>query len=335
MIRAVVLEAPGRFAVHVVDAPVPRQGEALVRVAWAGICGSDVDLFEGSRPEPFARYPIVPGHEWSGVVEGVGPGVDASLLGRTVVGENIRSCAVCLPCGRGDSPGCETGYAETGFTIDGAWADVLVVPAELLHPLSAGADLRSAAGIEPAACAAAAMGKARLTPGQQVAVVGGGTIGLLCTQLLRPLGVETTVIEPVDAKADIARACGAARCVSPAEAAASLAGRFDVVIEAAGADGTATLAVDVAARGGDVVLCGLPSAIDTIPTLAVVSKGIRLASVFGADRRSWRTVVAAFEAGDLDPGLLVTHELGLDEAPRALQLVAGREPGVGKILLKP
>ena len=155
MTRAVIIDRPGRLAVRAVEPPTAQPGEVVVRVAWAGVCGSDVDLFDGHRPGRYARYPIVPGHEWSGVVEAVGDGVDPALLGRPAVGENIRPCTRCAPCHRGDTQACETRYEETGFTIDGAWADVLTVPAALLHPLRDGADLRAAAVIEPAACAAA------------------------------------------------------------------------------------------------------------------------------------------------------------------------------------
>src|SRR5687767_12488210 len=99
--RAVRIPEPGRLEVVPVEVRAPEAGEALVRVAWAGICGSDRDLLEGTRPAPFVRYPVVPGHEWSGTVESVGDGVDTGLVGRPVVGEGFRSCGVCSPCRRG------------------------------------------------------------------------------------------------------------------------------------------------------------------------------------------------------------------------------------------
>jgi 2-desacetyl-2-hydroxyethyl bacteriochlorophyllide A dehydrogenase len=335
MTRAVVLDGPGRLAVRDVAAPSAGPGEAVVRVEWAGICGSDVDLRDGRRPPPFARYPIVPGHEWSGVVEAVGPGADTGLLNRRVVGENIRSCGRCDPCRRGDTPACETGYEETGFTLDGAWADRLVVPASLLHPLPAAADLRSAAGIEPAACAAAALRRTELVAGQRVAVVGGGTIGLLCAQLARPQASDLVVVDPDAAKTELARRCGADRLVAPELAGRELNARFDVVVEAAGVAGSASLAIELARRGGRVVICGIPPADDTITTLAVVAKRLTISTVFGATQDAWRDAVAAFAADRLDPGVLVTHELDLDDAAHALDLVAGRRPGVGKVLLRP
>jgi L-iditol 2-dehydrogenase len=104
---AVRIEAPGELAL--VDEPVdpPGPGDARVRIAFAGICGSDRELLEGARPAPFVRYPVVPGHEWSGTVESVGVGVDAELVGRKVVGEGFRNCQACDACRQGATTLCE------------------------------------------------------------------------------------------------------------------------------------------------------------------------------------------------------------------------------------
>lgn len=335
MSRAVVLTEPGRLEVRQAIPPTPGPGDAVIHVAWAGICGSDVDLRDGRRPAPFARYPIVPGHEWSGVVEAIGSDVDRSWLDQPVVGENIRPCKHCAPCGRGDVLDCETGYDETGFTIDGAWADLLVVPAALLHRLPAGADLRSAAGIEPAACAAEALRRADLVDGERVALVGGGTIGLLCAQLAHRSSLQLTVVDPIASKADLAHRCGAERFVGPEAAEEDLDGHFDTVIEAAGAVGTAALATRLARRGGRVVLCGIPPASATVSTQTIVAKRLAISSVFGASEPAWRDAVESFADHGLDPGMLVTHEFNLDDAAAALELVARRGAGVGKVLLHP
>lgn len=333
MSRAVVIEAPGRLRIRPGGPSAPGPGEVLVRVAWAGICGSDVDLLAGNRPEGFVRYPVVPGHEWSGTVAEAGPGVDPALVGRGVVAESIRPCGRCEACHRGNAPVCETRYDETGFTRDGAWADHLVVPAAVVHRLPDGADLRSAAGIEPAACAASAVERVRPVPGDRVAVVGGGTIGLLATQLLRAASpAALVVVEPMRSRWELAERCGATAVV--AGAAAGL-GSFDVVVEAAGATGTAQSALDLARRGARVALAGIPPRSDVVVTQDVVSKQLQVDAVFGAPRSAWDRALAAFGDGAVDPGVLVTHELGLDDAAHALDLVAGREPGVGKVLLRP
>ncbi|CCA60002.1 dehydrogenase [Streptomyces venezuelae ATCC 10712] len=108
--QAVVLDAPRtmRLVRH-----VPRQagpGEAQVRVHAVGISRSDRDVYLGRRPVPYVRYPVTPGHEWSGTVTAVGEGAPASLLGRKVVGEGLRNCETCAPCRDGDTNLCTAGY---------------------------------------------------------------------------------------------------------------------------------------------------------------------------------------------------------------------------------
>lgn len=335
MTRAVRIDAPHRIGVAPVSPPEPGPGEALVRVAWAGICGSDVELLEGRRPAPYARYPVVPGHEWSGVVAALGEGADPDLVGRAVVGEGFRACQVCAACRRGQPTLCDAEYNETGFTCDGGWADYLTIPARLLHVLPGGADLRSAAGIEPAACVAEACLKGAVKPGERVAVVGGGNLGLLATQLLRAAGpAEVVVVHPAMARAELAATCGATDLVTPARA-LRMAERFDVVIEAAGAEGTAALAVQLARRGGRVVLIGIPAPTDSISTQQLVTKQVTVASVFGAPPRAWVHAVRAFTAGILDPSVLMTHEFVLEDVGKAFRVLTDAQADVVKVLLHP
>ena len=335
MTRAVRIEAPHRLAVAPVDVPSPGPGEVLVRVAWAGICGSDVELLEGRRPAPYARYPVVPGHEWSGTVEALGAGADPELAGRAVVAEGFRSCEVCAACRRGQPTICEAEYHETGFTCDGAWADYLTVPARLLHVLPDGADLRSAAGIEPAACVAEACLKAAVQPGERVAVVGGGNLGLLATQLLTAASpAELVVVHPTLARYELAATCGATGLITPAQA-AGLTDRFDVVIEAAGAGGTAAMALQLARRGGRVVLIGIPAQDDAISAQHLVTNQLTVTSVFGAPPRAWVHAVRAFTAGLLDPSILVTHEFVLEDVGKAFRVLTDQDADVVKVLLHP
>lgn len=139
--RAVVIDSPGHLRVQPTEPRPPGPGEALVRVAWSGICGSDREVFTGRRPAEFVRYPVVPGHEWSGTVVEVGADVAGDLAGRHVVGEGFRNCQVCEACRRGQNNLCSGGYDETGFTRPGAWADHLTLPARLLHVLPENAEI--------------------------------------------------------------------------------------------------------------------------------------------------------------------------------------------------
>ncbi|MFB4316067.1 zinc-binding dehydrogenase [Actinomadura sp. 21ATH] len=332
MSRRVVVERPGRFRVVQGEPPEPGPGEALVRVAAAGLCGSDRELYDGARPAGFAGYPVTPGHEWSGTVEAVGPGADPDLVGVKVVGEGYRGCGRCPYCRDGAPNLCSGGYDETGFTRPGAFADHLLVPARLLHVLPDGADLRAAALLEPAAVMAAATRLAALRPGETAAVVGAGTLGMLALQYLAAASPSRLVaIDPRTERAGPALAAGATAVHPPGEAAE---GAFDVVVETAGVTGTAHAAVALARRGGRVVLTGIPAdPADAVPTTLLVTRALSLHTVFGAGPADWAYAVRAFGAGVLRPAALITHELPLDDYERALKLSAS--PDAGKVLLRP
>ncbi|MEU8892333.1 alcohol dehydrogenase catalytic domain-containing protein [Streptomyces sp. NPDC048442] len=334
--RALVIDAPRHHRLTQVELTDPGPGEALVKVAAAGVCMSDREVYDGQRDPGFVRYPLVPGHEWSGTVEAVGPGVDSALIGRKTVAEGFRSCGTCTRCRCGESSLCTGGYAETGFTEPGAFADHVTVPVRLLHLLDDDADLRAAALLEPAAVIAAAVRAGRPSPGERIAVVGAGTLGLLAVQLLAassPNGL--TVIDPRTARGEQARAFGAVRMLTPDEAEAAH-GHFDLVVETAGAPTTAAASCLLARRGGRVVLTGMftPGAIGIDPVHLSLSQ-LEIRSVFGAPSAAWSDAVRAFGLGLLDPAPLITHEFPLERFAEAIALVGGGDPKTGKVLLRP
>lgn len=334
--RAVLVERPGGHRLVETPRAEPGPGEARVAVYAAGVCASDREVYAGTRAEGYVRYPVVPGHEWSGTVEAVGPGADPALVGRKVVGEGFRACLVCDRCREGATSLCTGGYDETGFTRPGAFADFLVLPARLLHVLDDRADLRSAALLEPAAVVAAAVLAGGPRPGERIAVVGAGTLGLLAVQLLAAVSpAELLVVDPRTERAGQALPMGATGVCAPPET-AGLRGRYDLVVETAGAPTTAHDSCLLARRGGRVVLTGLPGpgarGIDPVH-LSVSQLTVR--SVFGAPPAAWAHAVRAFGAGLLAPAPLITHELPLEDFATAVALVGGGDPGVGKVLLRP
>ncbi|TGB03030.1 alcohol dehydrogenase catalytic domain-containing protein [Streptomyces sp. MZ04] len=334
--RAIVVDEPGSHRLEVGATPEPGPGEVLVRVAAAGICMSDREVYDGHRDAAYVRYPVTPGHEWSGAVEAAGPGVDPALVGRKVVAEGFRACGTCERCRCGETSLCTGGYAETGFTEPGAFADHVAVPARLLHLLRDDADLRAAALLEPAAVIAGAVRAGRPSPGERIAVVGAGTLGLLAVQLLAASSpAELTVIDPRSERGAQALEFGASESLTPA-AAEGRHGRYDLVVETAGAPTTAASSCLLARRGGRVVLTGMftPGATGIDPVHLSLSQ-LEVRSVFGAPSAAWSEAVRAFGLGLLDPAPLITHEFPLERFGEAVALVGGGDPKTGKVLLRP
>ncbi|MET9494544.1 alcohol dehydrogenase catalytic domain-containing protein [Streptomyces sp. NPDC006552] len=334
MSRAVVVDAPGRHRVVPHEPAPPGAGEARVRVHAVGICGSDREVYQGNRPEGYVRYPLTPGHEWSGVVEAVGDGVPAGLVGRKVVGEGFRNCQVCDRCHAGETTLCTAGYEETGFTQPGAMAATLVLPARLLHVLADDAELSAAALLEPAACVAAAALKAGARPGQRVAVVGTGTLGMLAVQFLAAASpAELLVVGTRDERAVLARRFGATDFRLRTD---PLPADADVVIETAGSASAARTAASLLRRGGRLVLTGIPAAgAEGLDPTDLVVRQLEVRTVFGAAPDAWAHAVRMFGAGLLDPLPLVTHEVPLERFAEAIEWVGAGDPAVGKVLLRP
>ncbi|MGW8375552.1 alcohol dehydrogenase catalytic domain-containing protein [Streptomyces sp. ODS28] len=340
--RSVLVEGPRAHRITHHEAPEPGPGEVRVAVHAAGVCASDREVYEGTRAPGYVRYPVVPGHEWSGTVDTVGDGVDPKLTGRKVVAEGFRACLRCDRCREGSTSLCASGYEETGFTCPGAFAETLNVPARLLHPLPDEADLRAAALLEPSAVSAAAVLAGAPLPGERVAVVGAGTLGLLAAQLLAAYSPgELLVIDPRTRRAELALELGATHAAAPDEEAAPGHGeapdaRYDLVIETAGAPTTAEAACALARRGGRVVLTGMyEPGVRGIDPLRLVTGQLTVRGVFGASSAAWAHAVRAFSAGLLTPSALITHELPLEEFGAAMDLLSGGDDRVGKVLLRP
>jgi L-iditol 2-dehydrogenase len=337
--HALVIERPGTAAVVELDRPRPSRGEVLVRVRATGICGSDVELLEGRRPAPYARYPIVPGHEWAGTVAATGPDVPGLVPGDPVVAEGFRACGRCARCREGLTNLCTAEYAETGFTEPGACADYICVPAGLVHRLPAGTDLEAAALLEPAACVAQGLLGADLRPGLSVAVVGAGTLGLLAVSLLRLTSPHRLALAGTrPRRLALARELGAddVADVRAEDPLAVLGRNFDLVFEATNHPEGAQLALQLARRGGTVVLEGISGIEEPALTPDLISLGhLRVQGVFGASRAAWRWVVELFASGKLDPSPLVTHRFPLADFQLAFAALRDPEAGALKVELVP
>ena len=259
LVRALVVEGPGAAAVS----GRPRPGPGAGGGAGRGRRRRHLRLRPRAAGRPatgrLRRYPVVPGHEWAGRVLAVGPEVRDLAPGDPVVAEGLRSCGVCDRCAEGRTNLCTAGYAETGFTLPGALAERLAVPARLVHRLPRDRPLEPAALLEPAACVASALLEAGMPlPGTRVAVVGDGPLGLLALLLLRTVTpAELVLIGGRPARSAFGPGCGATLVVAATDQVAldGMAGRFDAVVEATNYPAGAATALALLRRGGTGACC--------------------------------------------------------------------------------
>jgi 2-desacetyl-2-hydroxyethyl bacteriochlorophyllide A dehydrogenase len=329
--RALVVEQPGRLALLERDPLAPGPGEVVIRPAFCGLCGTDIELRDGLVDPAFVRYPLTLGHEWSGVVEAVGDGVTDVARGDRCVAECIVPCGHCAGCRAGATNVCTT-YAELGFTQEGGASDQVVVPARLVHVLGPDVPLLDAALVEPTSVVMRGLEKAAPEPGQRVLVIGDGTIGLLAAQLAGLWSPhEIVMLGRRPEQAALAAAVGATRFTTDD----AVATGFDFVIEAAGVPEAMTRAVGAARRGGRVLLLGLPPAGRTfeLPADLLVNNDLTLAASFGYTSAAWSRVVQLIDAGTIEPGLIVSHRFALADYAEAFAALAQADGPRGKVML--
>jgi alcohol dehydrogenase len=219
----------------------------VIRVIAAGICGTDLELLRG-----YAGFSGVPGHEFVGVVEDAGP-ADAEWIGHRVVGEITVGCGRCAGCRAAGRGHCDIRTVVGIRGRDGAFAEYLSLPAANLHRVPASIDDMTAVFTEPTAAACRVVEQVRIEPGMRAAVVGAGRLGLLVAQVLRAHGAQLTVVVRSEESRSIASALGF-ETAAVDSARASLARRFDVVVDATGEPAGFALASALVRPRGTVVV---------------------------------------------------------------------------------
>lgn len=347
--NAAVLHAVGDMRYERVPAPRPGSGQALVRVAFCGVCGSDI-------PRVFVKgtyhFPTIIGHEFAGVIEACGDGVCGFAPGDRVAVFPLIWCGRCAPCEQGRYVQC-VDYDYLGSRSDGGFAEYVVTPQQNLLPVPEGVSLEWAAMTEPAAVALHALRRAgRNLMGRSVAVFGAGPIGLMVAQWARAMGAAPIFLfDIVDRKLEMARALGFTfafdnRAADPATAIQATAGQEGVylAVEGAGVPQTFAQAANCTARGGRMVILGNPAADVTLPAPLIsqlMRREVDLVGAWNSDYSAagndddWRAVLTGMAAGTIDLDPLITHRVPLRDAAAALRMMQAGSEFFSKVLVVP
>src|SRR5579863_674595 len=256
--KAFVVEGPHTGSVQDVPDATAGADEVVVDIHRAGVCGTDAEFWTGEMAylhQGHARYPMRIGHEWSGVVSDVGPGVDTAWLGRRVTGDTMIGCGHCDRCISGRHNVCEDRF-EIGIRggFPGALSEQLVVPVTALLTLPESVDDTAGAMVEPGGSALRSVRSAAISPGDRVLVLGNGTIGLLVAQFARAEGAEVHLMGRSHHGFDFARTLGFAGVWERSEL-PQLA--WHAVIDATNAAELPALALNLVEPGRRVVYIGI------------------------------------------------------------------------------
>jgi L-iditol 2-dehydrogenase len=316
-------------------------GEVLVAIRAVGICGTDLHILDDRYPH---AEPLIPGHEFAGEVIGPNDGVGGWNAGDRVVGElHVGACLVCETCRSGNPQICPAKRA-LGTWSDGAFAELLAIPAWLLHPAPEAVSDEVATLVEPAACAwHGLLERSHIDRGDTVLVVGHGPIGLLSAHIATAAGARTVLLAGRSgrgtARLDCARALGIEVIDATSEdvearVADSTAGRgVDLAVEAAGSEASLDSCVRCCRRGGRVVVLGVserPSV--PFPWGVALQHDLTVAFSFSSRPSSWAGALGLI-GRDASVAALITHVIDLDEWEAGF--AAARSGEAVKVVLTP
>lgn len=342
--QAIVWHAKG--AVKVQNIPMahePDYGEIRVRVAYSGICGTDIEEYvEGPINIPVSaphiltnkRAPLVLGHEFSGIVESVGAGVDGFSVGDFVAADGVIHCGQCRPCQMGLFNLCAN-MANLGLHMDGGLAEFVTAPAYTFRVLPKTLALDRAALLEPLAVAIHAVHKAKMTLGDQVLIMGAGPIGLLVLQVVRLMGATgVTVVEPSETRQALARQLGADEAVKPQEL--EMVPRYDKAFDCSGRADAQLSAIQCLGPEGRLVCVGVPTTSTQLNTLDLIMYEREVVGSVGHIIHSdFDTAIKYLADNRVNVGPLITERWPLSRGGEAFERLKEGSPSLVKILLQP
>lgn len=338
-VHALVAHAAGDVRVDELPLPRPSEDEAVVRIAYGGICGSDLHYWKhGAAGQSVLREPMVLGHEVVGTVVSAARDGSPPAAGARVAVHPARyaDSPVRFPA---DRPNISGGVSYLGSAARlphtaGGFADHIVLPARMLRVLPEGLSLRTASLIEPASVAWHAVNRAGEVEGKRVLVIGAGPIGALIVAVARARGAkEIIAVDLHERPLKIAEAVGATRTILAGATDRIAAVDADVALDSSGSPRGLASALSGTTRGGRVVMVGLlPDGDQPIPIATAITRELDLVGSFRF-HDEMDDVIAALASGELLIDPVITHEFDLKDAPVALG-TALDPTASGKVLLR-
>jgi 2-desacetyl-2-hydroxyethyl bacteriochlorophyllide A dehydrogenase len=337
-LKAALIEKPRSFKVLEKDIPSIKSNEVLVKVHVCGVCGTDVHIYEGAMP--WAKLPLIPGHEFSGVVAEVGRDVNGISVGDAVTVDPNITCGLCRYCRSARRNLCPR-VESIGVTRDGGFAEYVVAPTSQLYMVPKGLSLDEAAFTEPVACCLHGIMRLSIRPGEDVLIVGAGPIGLIHLQLVRRAGAgRVIVVEVNDRRLKLAEKLGADLTVNPSrddvvKAVNSFLGGkgVEAAIDAAGGSNPLTLALNCLEPGGRLLVFGVASESDvwSIKPYDIYKRELTIIGSF-INPYEMDGALNLLASGALNVKPLISHVIKLEDLEKALK---HEIPNTIKVLVKP
>ena len=335
--KAAVCTARETIVIEEVPKPAPGEGEVLVRVKATGLCGSDVDGYMGHHP--MIKWPIILGHECSGVIAELGPGVTDWADGDEVAVEPFFTCKRCPACQSGRYNLC-VDLKITGHQVPGSLAEYVIAEACFVHRKPPNVPFEEAAIAEPVSGSLHAVERCSLRVGDLVVIIGCGTIGSLAMQHALNKGAEVMVADIQDFKLEVAKSLGAPHTVNPTTTelkarVMELTGGIgaDCVIEAVGHPDTLASTVELVRRGGTVMLIGWSgNEADPFNLTGVTLDELTVLGTLGFCR-DFPTALRLMSRGKVKVAPIIGHRLPLERVEEGIRMLRDRVGRTWKIVI--
>ena len=328
--RAAKIERPGQMKVIEMECPQPAPDEVLIRVMASGICGTDIHIFRG---EYLGDYPVIPGHEFSGIVEAAGSAVTRFKPGDRVAVEPNIACDNCPACLNNRQNFCEN-WSAVGVTRLGGMSQYTTAPEKATFAIG-DLSFEQAAFMEPLSCVL--HGLERLGPelADKIAILGAGPIGILLMQGVRAQGAShITLVDKNPARLEFAAGMGAD--VALTDLGELQQDGYDAVIDATGVLAVMRQSIDFARPGGKVLWFGVPPSGKemSLEPFKIFRKGLTVLSSFTSVRNSYQAL-DLLRSGRICVDGLVSHRLPLDAFQHGIEVIEQGLEGVRKVQILP
>ena len=296
-----------------------KDNEVKIQVKYCGICGTDIHIFHGDGGCCDVTPPLVPGHEFSGVVAEVGAGVKAVKVGDRVTGDPNDMCGECYFCKNGMQHFCKNNIG-IGTTVDGGFAEYVIMREKQAYKVSDELSFIEAAMAEPISCCLHGIDLCNIKAGDTVLVMGGGPIGMIMMQLAKNAGASKVIMsEPVEEKREQALKLGATKTIDPLhedveDVLAEYCENVNVVIECVGNVHTQADAVRFAGKGATIMYFGLAAPEESFPIRPddIFKKELHITSSY-INPYSFERAIQILESGTVELESLITNVVPLDD----------------------
>jgi 2-desacetyl-2-hydroxyethyl bacteriochlorophyllide A dehydrogenase len=328
--KAARINEPNKMEIVDIPIPVPTEDEVLIKVMVSGICGTDIHIFRG---EYMGGYPVIPGHEFSGVVESVGSAVTRFKPGDRVAVEPNIACDNCFHCLNNRHNFC-VNWSAVGVTRPGGMAQYVTAPEKSVFDIGV-LSFEHGAFVEPLSCVL--HGVERLGPelASKIVIVGAGPIGVLLLKALNLKGAsEIVVVDSNVSRAQFAEEAGASSILTNLDEVPRDA--FDAMVDATGAIQVMNRCTEFVRPGGKVLLFGVPPAGKkmTLDAFPIFRKELTIMSSFTSLRNSYQAL-DLLKQGRISLDGLVSHRLPLGDFQRGIELIEHGAENVKKVLIMP